>query len=355
MAVGDFVHWFIGNFCQLDCGYCQFKTLGEKEENSRLEKIADELIENRVKGITLTGNEPLVQDINSILRKLKEHNIQITLDTNGLLLNAKNISSLKGLVDVVALPIDTTNYETQRILRGEKFMLVFNRISDLASALNDADIEVGYHTVFTTLNHEDMPRLYQFLLKTNFKFWSIQYFNDQLARDTLIKTQSAYTSKQVMERWSLIESLGHNGTPQKAYTDALYGQFLLSEESMKEYNDPRIRFSRQTDRNTYFFLYNNGEVEVYLPHSTKRILMGNIFTKGFRRIKREVNQIYNSGRVIDPRDSEDFFATESDLPLWARIWEGNYFLEESNGLPGKYATKFNRLTELHMKREIEVK
>ena len=37
MAVGDFVHWFIGNFCQLDCGYCQFKTLGEKEENSRLE------------------------------------------------------------------------------------------------------------------------------------------------------------------------------------------------------------------------------------------------------------------------------------------------------------------------------
>jgi len=127
-------------------------------------KLAKELVANGIKSVVLGGGEPLLaSNIKDVLKTLKDGGIYTSLHTNGLYLTEERLDELTGLVDEIALPIDTTDRTRQSQLRSQQFLPVFDNIENLADSINNRGINLGWHTVFTNLNSGDIPALYDFL------------------------------------------------------------------------------------------------------------------------------------------------------------------------------------------------
>lgn len=74
--------------CNLDCTYCDTKWANEKNakyESMTKEEIFNYIRDTKVKNITLTGGEPLIQkDIKSLIEELiKNEDLYIEIETNG--------------------------------------------------------------------------------------------------------------------------------------------------------------------------------------------------------------------------------------------------------------------------------
>ena len=121
MQPGDHIHWFLTDRCNLDCNYCFRPFFGYSVDDKRNEDLARLLVEGGVKQVTLGGGEPmLVRNLETIFRILKEGSIYISLHTNGTFLSRKRITQLKGLVDDIALPVDSMNRKMQGEIKGNK-------------------------------------------------------------------------------------------------------------------------------------------------------------------------------------------------------------------------------------------
>jgi len=87
--------------CNLKCVYCS-----EAEENPKdpsiknLKLMVDKLVDYGLKRICITGGEPLLRDdLEDILRYIKEKGVNVTLSTNGMLLTKKRLIKLKPYID----------------------------------------------------------------------------------------------------------------------------------------------------------------------------------------------------------------------------------------------------------------
>lgn len=74
--------------CNLNCEYCDTKWANEAEvsyEEYTVEELYQMIKDSKVKNVTLTGGEPLIQpNMNSLLNKLREDKaIRIEIETNG--------------------------------------------------------------------------------------------------------------------------------------------------------------------------------------------------------------------------------------------------------------------------------
>ena len=75
-------HVFIrfGN-CNLRCEWCDTDFLTYKEMT--LEEIVDQVLSYRCDRVIFTGGEPCMQDLDTIGKELKKHNIHLSVETNG--------------------------------------------------------------------------------------------------------------------------------------------------------------------------------------------------------------------------------------------------------------------------------
>ena len=74
--------------CNLNCCYCDTKWANEKDcefEELTVEEIVSYVISTRVKNVTLTGGEPLLQpEMGNLLKALAQHpEIRVKIETNG--------------------------------------------------------------------------------------------------------------------------------------------------------------------------------------------------------------------------------------------------------------------------------
>ena len=127
------VTWNITNKCNLRCIYCaninnyinSVKELNEKEKFKIIKKLAD----YDIKYIGLTGGEFfIIRNWIDIVRRLADYNFKITINTNGTLLNQKNIIYLKkylDYIDSISVTLDGHTKESHDRTRGEG---TFNRI-----------------------------------------------------------------------------------------------------------------------------------------------------------------------------------------------------------------------------------
>ncbi|MBI5417001.1 radical SAM protein [Candidatus Poribacteria bacterium] len=115
------VNWAITGRCNLRCTHC-YGTYGIVQKDELpieiVKKTIDELKKMGTKRITIEGGEPLVrEDIKEIIDYIHKKNIEMSLCTNGILIE-KYIGFLKDKIDLIVLSLDGCK-ENHDAIRGK--------------------------------------------------------------------------------------------------------------------------------------------------------------------------------------------------------------------------------------------
>lgn len=167
-------YYMITNRCNLDCGYC---VLEDSPEQLRRELdlagkkalISHLYHQLGFRRITLSGGEALLigkrppADFVALLAFLKDmkstdqrRNLEIELYTNGTLLDDSVADAMAGVVDLVAITIDSSRNDTLTILGRNtgRYRDYFQSAVDVCSRLAMRGIMVKLHSVVGQTNSE---------------------------------------------------------------------------------------------------------------------------------------------------------------------------------------------------------
>lgn len=137
--------------CNLKCKMCFQRKLSEQEKKKAIEEelpteryytLIDELVHMGTRRIHIVGGgEPLLRnDILSIMRRVKEYNLEGVLTTNGIALNSQKIHELIQLNwDLVMFSVDGPNAEIYEDVRGVPG--AFNKLVSAIRGLSQARAE----------------------------------------------------------------------------------------------------------------------------------------------------------------------------------------------------------------------
>jgi MoaA/NifB/PqqE/SkfB family radical SAM enzyme len=341
------IHYFTTDKCNEQCRYCFKPNFAKGQFENHDQEILPQLVLNGggVKQIIYTGGEPLIFDFlkgglwNS-LGYLMGHGVDTSVHTNAMYLNKSNLKALSSLTNEIAIPIDSMDSGLQANLRRIDCL---DHVLGVFDQLQGKGVRIGIHSVFTDLNRNEMPKIYEFLSKHNFDYWRIYEFNPEIVPGRF---------NSVDHILDVEELVGPRSSEEDGGVNTLYAKFLLAEEEMLQFNDPRIEFVGVKDmcREPYIFMYPNGDTEFSSwALEGKRIPTGNILKLGFNKIKQDIIDGYNSGTFVP---SEIFFEAVGDRELFVRYaYEGNYDSEELEGIDCKtYAQRFLHLANLHFNR-----
>ncbi len=166
--------------CNYACEYCFGKFNGDfitlNNAKTLVDKISDyfksEEIENGT--INLAGGEPfLYPSLNELIDYIVSSGIQVSIVTNGSLLNKESIENLKGKVSCIGISIDSicqnTNIEIGRCSRESALSL--SECEALSKTIHDCGIKLKINTVISRYNlDEDLMPLYKVLRPERIKF-----------------------------------------------------------------------------------------------------------------------------------------------------------------------------------------
>lgn len=128
-------YWQVTRRCNLECLYCKISE--EKSKNDLVTedmlKIIDELAFLGVDKILFTGGEPLLRDdFFSIVEYAVKKNIELTMTTNGTLINEETAKKLKRLGFLrVSVGIDGPNADVHNSIRSYSFDKAIGGIKEL--------------------------------------------------------------------------------------------------------------------------------------------------------------------------------------------------------------------------------
>jgi MoaA/NifB/PqqE/SkfB family radical SAM enzyme len=334
------VHWFATSACNQKCRFCFRPRFNHEDSPEVTRRLAEILAENEVREVVFTGGEPLLlKSLNTGLEILHNAGVKTSLHTNATLLTRKRLDCLKELVDDIAIPLDSTDRETQNYLRNSDCL---QKIEEALEQLQSRKIKIGIHTVATIKNISHIPRIYRLLKGRRFDYWRIYEYNPELVTDRF-KNVSRFEETEALR--------GEMPTNQDGGVNCLHAKFLLMEERMAQHTDRRIQFVgiSDFDRKPYFFLDTAGNVyfcKWFLQG--KRVDIGNLLKEGFKTIKEKVIRADREGALFD---EDAFIDTLGDTPLWVRAaWEGNYEWEELDEIHQRHYNQFVHLAELHIQR-----
>ena len=178
-----YVEWLITSLCQCRCIYCRHEKykLGANLELSTKEalNVIKQMADMGVVYVTLSGGEPLIRkDIFKIINELYQHDIEIRLDTNGLLLDKKTITQLARFRDLLTLSISLDSSipeinETIRVCSPGSTQKIMKSIGEAKAT----DIIVNISTILTKKNANiiNITELYNFLSKNSVDTWTISF------------------------------------------------------------------------------------------------------------------------------------------------------------------------------------
>ena len=129
------------NGCKLRCKFCHNpETWCMRDNNMTVEEVYTKIMRcepyfRNNGGVTFSGGEPLLHSdfIIELSKKLKEHNIHISLDTAGV--GNGNYDELLKYIDLVLLDIKHTNKDGYKYITGsdikyqEEFINVLNKLN----------------------------------------------------------------------------------------------------------------------------------------------------------------------------------------------------------------------------------
>ncbi|WP_448534906.1 anaerobic ribonucleoside-triphosphate reductase activating protein [Pseudothermotoga sp.] len=169
--------------CNFRCPYCHNPELvlaevSTAEEQEILEEIRKRKITNRV---VITGGEPTVhEDLPAFIRKLKEYNYLVKLDTNGS--NPRMMEGLlaEGLLDYVALDVKSgiEKFHTVSGLNEELANRMFKNVVETLKLLKRYSIPYEVRTTYVPglLDERDLARIKELVGDST---WYLQRFRPQ--------------------------------------------------------------------------------------------------------------------------------------------------------------------------------
>lgn len=144
------------NNCNLDCDFCFNKqgiyNSGEISQKD-IFKVLQEVSDSGIKAVRFTGGEPFLRkDLQEILKRAKELDLYVILNTNALLINERN-KNFFNYVDLVIVSLHQS--------------LMFKKIEDRLRLLRGYSTKIMLATILTKTNIEDLRHYYHFI--SNFK------------------------------------------------------------------------------------------------------------------------------------------------------------------------------------------
>lgn len=154
----------VTNICNLNCIGCysfdRTRNCADKLSLDQIRYIIDQLAENGVETITISGGEPLIRgDIVEIVRYAKE-NVGIgtvNLITNGTRFHKDQLLQLKEYIDALPVSIDGYNYENPRFLRDEG---TFPKVMEFVKMARDMGLPVS---ILPTLHRKNIKAVNEYL------------------------------------------------------------------------------------------------------------------------------------------------------------------------------------------------
>ena len=145
--------------CNLRCPFCHNSEI-ICEANNDKEYISEEYILNFLKnrygilqGVVITGGEPLLHDISDFIRKIKELNYDIKLDTNGTFPDRLEYLIKEKLIDYIAMDIknDVPRYNSTSGCKS----ININNIYKSISIIMNSNIDYEFRTTVLKYVHDN--------------------------------------------------------------------------------------------------------------------------------------------------------------------------------------------------------
>lgn len=164
----EVVYLSITNKCNLHCAHCCVSA-GEEDfaELSLIEWkfIIDQVIQLNPISIEVTGGEPLLyHDFCKLILYLREvYKGNISVSTNGLLVNKENIKVLRKNVDAISISVDGYDEESCKIIRGTG---VFQKAIDRILFLKENGIKkISASMLITSYTEENKKKFTELCTK----------------------------------------------------------------------------------------------------------------------------------------------------------------------------------------------
>ncbi|MDU1003445.1 radical SAM protein [Clostridium butyricum] len=204
------ISFAITNRCNLKCSHCivdaSYGKQLDKYDTKTICKFLDKIIKVNPQSIVLTGGEPLIRsDFLIILKHVRDnYHGNITLMTNGTLLNETNINKIIRLVTNIDISIDGADEESCSIVRGAGvFHKVINNIRLLKK--NGFD-KISISMVLTENNSFYVDEFFKLnrLLGTNPMLRALSYSGRALKNKEILEKkytlrENYYESKRSIE------------------------------------------------------------------------------------------------------------------------------------------------------------
>ena len=170
-------YWMVTNRCNLSCSYCVLEDAPHQRKmeldlNSKKELVSHLYHNLRFRRLTLSGGEVLIigkqppNDFMELLDHIRTFrsadpakNLEIELYTNGTYLDEKVAAKMQGVVDLVAVTIDSSNgnFLTEIGRNNKKFNNYYENIVKVCGLLSNKGIKLKLHSVIGQKNHQSLP------------------------------------------------------------------------------------------------------------------------------------------------------------------------------------------------------
>lgn len=150
------VNWHLISACNYKCRFCFARNLGEASVSfDEGVEIIRKLVGMGMDKINFAGGEPLLHPrLLDYCSVAKEFGMTTSITTNGSLLNERMILKMRGVVDWIALSIDSGSDEVEaRLGRGNGNHL--KHCTEMSRIIRDAGIRLKINTTVTARTYQE--------------------------------------------------------------------------------------------------------------------------------------------------------------------------------------------------------
>lgn len=156
------VVWSLSYRCNLRCMHCYQNASQPSSDELTIDEqldVVDQMARAGVSLVVLSGGEPLANpNLGRLIERIREHEMAVSIDSNGVLLDAEKVQHLKKLgVSSVELSLDSVNPEAHDRFRGLDG--AFNKTLKAVELCSEAGIFTTVATTATVLNHAESSEL----------------------------------------------------------------------------------------------------------------------------------------------------------------------------------------------------
>lgn len=261
-------YWMVTNRCNLKCSYCVLENAphqrkAELDLSAKKELISHLYHNFGFRRLTLSGGEVLIigkqppNDFIELLHHIRQFrsndpakNLEIELYTNGTYLTEDVAAEMKGIVDLAAVTIDSSNNQfLEEIGRNtSRFPQYYDNIVNACRLLAKNGVEVKLHSVVGQKNHLNLPNEVSSILK------------------------SVEDVCQKLSCWKFYQYMSYDA-PEKdkfhAISVDLYNQFRKRVEKALEGRSIRLHFKDNEEMNASLFnILSYGNAQYMRPGDT---------------------------------------------------------------------------------------